>query len=169
MRSTCVFLLATGAHAFSTKPPSCKTIAELVTETDALSTLLAAVGAADAGILAALSDPDATLTVFAPTVDAFAALPEGALDNLLLSENQAVLTSILQKHVLASVVPEAAALGLQNAAVVTLNGEEITVDGSTGAVLVTPTIVGGPATVVLADIEACNGVVHVVDAVLAVA
>merc|ERR1719424_1447345 len=52
-----------------------------------------------------LSDPEATLTVFAPKNSAFAALPDGAVASLLLPENQETLTSLLGKHVLGTVVP----------------------------------------------------------------
>merc|ERR1719336_9942 len=147
--------------------PACKTIAQLATETDALSTLLTAVGAADPAILAALSDPSATLTVFAPTNDAFAKLGDDALNAVLA--DKALLTKLLQKHVLGNVVPASAALKLRHAQVPTLAGEDITVDGSSGSVKITPTIVGGPSTVKIADLQACNSVVHVVDEVIALA
>merc|ERR1719149_165138 len=52
-----------------------------------------------------LSDPEATLTVFAPKNSAFAALPDGAVASLLLPENQETLTSLLGKHVLGTTVP----------------------------------------------------------------
>ena len=77
---------------------------------------------------------------------------------------------MLQKHVVGSVVPASAALDLVNEAVPTLAGEDITVDGSTGSVTVLPVIVepkSVPAKVIQADIYASNGVVHVIDKVLA--
>merc|ERR1719336_221056 len=145
--------------------PQCQTIAELATGNAALSTLLTAVKAADPAILNLLSDPSASLTVFAPSNDAFAAIDPAALNKVLA--DQALLTNLLKKHVLGSVVPASAALKLKQASVATLAGEDITVDGASGAVKVTPTIVGKEATVVIADVNACNGVVHVVDEVIA--
>jgi len=146
------------------KEPECKTIAQLATETDSLSTLLTAVKKADAGVLKLLSDPDATLTVFAPDNDAFAALGADALNEVLA--DQSLLTNLLKKHVLGSVVPASAALKLRDASVETLAGQDIVVS-SGRKVFVEPTIVGGPATVIKPDVEACNGVVHVIDEVLA--
>ena len=86
----------------------------------------------------------------------------------MLAEN-ATVTALLQKHVLGSVVPAADALNLVDAAVETLNMEMITVDGANGSVLVTPSILGGPSTVISADVQTSNGVIHVVDKVLALA
>jgi uncharacterized surface protein with fasciclin (FAS1) repeats len=65
------------------------------------------------------------------------------------------------------VVPASDALTLTNSVQTTLNGEDITVDGSTGSVLVTPSILGGASTVISADVQTGNGVIHVVDKVLA--
>ncbi|EOD13173.1 hypothetical protein EMIHUDRAFT_212934 [Emiliania huxleyi CCMP1516] len=115
--------------------------------------------AADPALLAQLSDPDSTLTLFAPTDAAFAAL--GDLTGVL--SDRPLLTSLLRKHLLGSVVPAQTALSLSSASVATLAAEDVLVDGSTSSVLVSPTVVGGASTVVTADVQACNGVVHVVD------
>ena len=145
--------------------------AQIATNTPELSSLLTAVGAADPSILALLSDPSATITVFAPTNGAFASLPEFT-KAVAAAEipDEATITKLLQQHVLDSVVPASTALTLENAPVPTLAGEDIIVDGSTGSVTVLPVIVEPkdvPATVILADIYASNGVVHVIDKVLA--
>ena len=105
---------------------------QIATSTPELSDLLAAVGAADPSILALLSDPTATITVFAPTNDAFEAV-DAFTRAVTTGEipDQAVVTKVLQKHVVGSVVPASAALDLVNEAVPTLAGEDITVDGST--------------------------------------
>ncbi len=117
------------------------------------TTLVAAVQAA--GLVDTLNGPG-PFTVFAPTDEAFAALPDGALDALLLPENQAVLAQILTYHVVPGTV---LSTDLASGAVATVQGEdvEVAVDGGV-------TVNG--ATVVLADVTASNGVVHVIDAVL---
>jgi uncharacterized surface protein with fasciclin (FAS1) repeats len=95
--------------------------------------------------------------VFAPTDEAFAALPAGLVDKLLLPENKEVLVSILTYHVLAGEVP-AAAVAPGKVATVQGSEAEITVEGSS--------VMIDDANVVQTDIEASNGVIHVIDAVL---
>ena len=112
------------------------------------STLVAALSAA--GLVETLQG-EGPFTVFAPTDAAFAALPEGLLEKLLLPENIAVLTAILTYHV----VP-----GMVMSTDVTA-GDVATVEGSTIAIT---TDMG--ATVVEVDLTASNGVIHVIDAVI---
>ena len=97
-------------------------------------------------------------TVFAPTDDAFAKLPAGALDELLKPENKAKLQAVLTYHVVGGAVKAAEVVTLDKAK--TVNGAEadITVDG--GKVKV------DGANVVKTDIVASNGVIHVIDAVI---
>jgi uncharacterized surface protein with fasciclin (FAS1) repeats len=95
-------------------------------------------------------------TVFAPTDDAFAALPPGLLDALLLPENKAVLTKILTYHV----VP-----GAVMAADVT-DGEVATVEGQTVTLSTVDGVTVNGAKVIQADVAADNGVIHVIDAVI---
>ncbi len=116
-------------------------------------TLVAAVGAAE--LVDALS-ADGPLTVLAPTDDAFAALPAGLVDCLLLPENKETLTSILTYHVIEGAVMST---DLVDGPVPTLQGEDVTVDLSDGVKF-------NEATVVLADVEASNGVIHAIDGVL---
>jgi uncharacterized surface protein with fasciclin (FAS1) repeats len=131
-------------------------IVELAVGTDALSTLVSAVQAAD--LVETLSDETAEFTVFAPTNDAFAALPDGALDDLLLPENKADLAGVLTYHVVQGKVMAA---DLSDGQVVpTVNGKSLTVSIVDGVVKI------NGATVVTADVEANNGVVHVIDSVL---
>ena len=117
-------------------------------------TLVAAVAAA--GLVETLQGPG-PFTVFAPTDDAFAALPEGVLDKLLLPENKDVLVSILTYHVVAGKVMAADVAA----------GDVPTVEGSTIAVTVEGGVMlNGSANVVATDVAASNGVIHVIDAVI---
>jgi uncharacterized surface protein with fasciclin (FAS1) repeats len=121
-----------------------------------LDTLVAAATAA--GLVDTLSAPDAGLTVFAPTDDAFAALPEGLVATLLEPEWILHLQDVLTYHVVADVVESSA---LSDGQVVTmLNGEPATVTISSGIVMI------NEATVVSADVPASNGIAHVIDGVL---
>ena len=98
-------------------------------------------------------------TVFAPTDDAFNALPDGTLDDLLLEENVEQLTSILTYHVVSGSVLSGELTDGQE--VTTLQGETLLVSiDEDGTVKI------GDATVIDADIEASNGVIHVIDTVL---
>jgi len=140
------------------------TIADVVVANDDFSTLLAAVEAA--GLTEALADPDATLTVFAPTNAAFeAALADLGLTAEELLADTETLTAILTYHVLGDVVTSSdiAAAGTEEIPVETLSGQELVVvvgdDGTVG-------FKDQSATVTTADVEASNGVIHVIDAVL---
>lgn len=142
-----------------------QTITQLAISTSSLSTLVAALTAADAGVLTLLSDPTAALTVFAPDNAAFIAVGAEPLAALLADKTK--LTNVLKKHVLPAEVLAAAALTLKDAVTPTVEPEAIVIDGQTGSVLITPTIIGGSSKVITADIQACNGVIHIVDKVLA--
>ena len=119
----------------------------------ASATLVAAVQAA--GLVETLQGPG-PFTVFAPTDDAFAALPEGVLDALLLPENQATLVKILTYHVLPA---EVLAADVAAGEVATVEGQNITI-ATDGGVTV------NDANVTATDVMASNGVIHVIDAVL---
>lgn len=98
-------------------------------------------------------------TVFAPTDEAFAALPEGTVETLLLPENKEQLAAILTYHVVPGTVMSTDIAG-QQLSVATVNGAEIAVDAAADGVTV------NEANVVTADIAAANGVIHVIDAVI---
>jgi uncharacterized surface protein with fasciclin (FAS1) repeats len=117
------------------------------------STLVAALSAA--GLVETLQG-EGPFTVFAPTDAAFAALPEGLLEKLLLPENIAVLTAILTYHV----VP-----GMVMSTDVTA-GDVATVEGSTIAITTDMGVMVNGANVVAVDVAASNGVIHVIDAVI---
>ncbi len=119
------------------------------------TTLVTAVQAA--GLVETLKG-DGPFTVFAPTDAAFAALPAGTVETLLLPENRDKLTAILTYHVVPARVP-ASDLAGQTVSVRTVNGKTLTVDGRNGVKV-------NDAMVTQADIATSNGIIHVVDAVI---
>ena len=122
---------------------------------EGFSTLVAALTAAD--LVSALSAPAGPYTVFAPTDEAFAALPDGLVECLLEPDNSGALTAILTYHVVnGTVLSSDLADGMMPA---TLQGEAITIDLSSGVSI-------NDASVVTPDIMASNGVIHVIDSVL---
>ena len=126
------------------------------------TTLVAAVQAA--GLEETLRG-EGPFTVFAPTDDAFAALPAGTVDTLL-ADPTGDLADILTYHVVAGEVLAADVVGLDGQAVETVNGATFTVNvGDDGTVTLTDAA-GNEVTVVATDIMATNGVIHVIDAVL---
>ena len=117
-------------------------------------TLLAAAEAA--GLVETLKG-DGPFTIFAPTDAAFAALPEGTVEDLLKPENKETLAGILTYHVIAGKVMSTDLTEDMEAA--TVNGDTVVIDLDNGV------MVDG-ANVTAADIEATNGVIHVIDAVI---
>ena len=120
----------------------------------AFNTLVAAAKAAD--LVDALKG-DGPLTVFAPTDEAFAKLPEGTVESLLKPENKDQLAAILLYHVVAGSVYSGDVT--DGARPATLQGESLSVSVTDGVAI-------NGAKVVQADIEASNGVIHVIDTVL---
>jgi uncharacterized surface protein with fasciclin (FAS1) repeats len=133
-----------------------KTIVEIAVADGRFNTLVAAVTAAE---LVDTLNGEGPLTVFAPTDDAFAALPEGTVENLLLPENKQALTDILLYHVVSGKVMAADVVDLESAP--TVLGQDITIRVEDGNVFLNDTV-----QVIITDIEASNGVIHVIDAVL---
>ena len=130
------------------------TIVEVAAADESFNTLVSALEAAD--LVSTLSG-EGPYTVFAPTDAAFAALPPSVLEQLLLPENQAVLAALLSYHVIPGTVTSS---DIAPGEVTTVEGTPITVMVSDGTVTV------NNATVTTADIEASNGVIHVVDQVI---
>jgi uncharacterized surface protein with fasciclin (FAS1) repeats len=128
-------------------------IVETAINAGSFGTLVAAVEAAD--LVETLQSPG-PFTVLAPTDDAFAALPDGLVDCLLLPENQEALGAILTYHVISGAVMSG---DLADGDVPTVQGENVTVDLTDGVMF-------NNATVIQADVTASNGVVHAVDAVI---
>jgi uncharacterized surface protein with fasciclin (FAS1) repeats len=132
-----------------------KDIVDTAVEAGSFTTLVAAVQAA--GLEDTLRG-EGPFTVFAPTDEAFAALPEGTVENLLLPENQDTLQAVLTYHVLPGKVMSADIAG-QELSVATVEGSEVMVNAMDGVMV-------DSANVVTADIETTNGVIHVIDAVI---
>lgn len=129
-------------------------IVTIASETDQLSTLVTAVQAA--GLVETLQS-EGPFTVFAPTNEAFAALPDGTLESLLEEENRDQLVKILTYHVVPGKVMST---DLQDRMMAeTVEGSSVTIDLSDGVSV-------DNANVVTADVEASNGVVHIIDAVI---
>jgi uncharacterized surface protein with fasciclin (FAS1) repeats len=128
-------------------------IVAVASSTEGFSTLVAALTAA--GLVETLQG-EGPFTVFAPNDEAFAALPAGLLEKLLLPENIDVLKAILTYHVVAGKV--------MSTDVTT--GDAATVEGSTLALDTMSGVMVNDATVIAADVEASNGVIHVIDKVL---
>lgn len=131
------------------------------------TTLVAAVKAAD--LVDTLKGPG-PFTVFAPTNDAFAALPDGTVDTLLKPENKPMLAKILTYHVVAGNLDAAAlkrqiAAGNGKAALKTVSGDTLTAMARGDTITVTDEK-GGTSKVTIANVRQSNGVIHVVDHVL---
>jgi len=130
-------------------------IVDVAVSNDNFSTLVAAVQAA--GLVETLKG-DGPFTVFAPTNDAFAALPAGTVESLLLPENKDQLVKILTYHVVPGKVTSDQLAG-QRLNVATVQGQTVHVDGTDGVKV-------NSSNVIIADVDATNGVIHAIDAVL---
>ncbi|NNE35926.1 MAG: fasciclin domain-containing protein [Rhodothermales bacterium] len=126
-----------------------------VAQDNGFGTLVAAIDAA--GLRPAL-EADGPFTVFAPTDAAFAALPAGTVESLLLPENKSTLTDILTYHVVSGRVAATQVVTLTSAT--TLQGQNVTIEVVDGSVFI------NGARVTTVDVEADNGIIHVIDAVL---
>ena len=143
------------------------TVVEVAQGDETFSTLVSAVTAADLG--ATLSG-DGPFTVFAPTNDAFAKIPEATLTELTTNDTE-TLGNILTYHVVAGNVDAATLLqaiegaGADGYSIETVNGGTLTATVVDGNVVLTDAA-GGTATVTATDVDASNGVIHVIDTVL---
>ena len=158
--ATAALLLAVGPVAaqqddMTNEQPN---IVETAVQADGFDTLVQALKAAD---LAEALQGEGPFTVFAPTDEAFAALPDGKLESLLQPENRDQLQAILRYHVVSGSAMASDVTGMDAAP--TLEGRSIQFQVDDGTV----NLMGqNAATVVKADIEASNGVIHVIDSVL---
>ena len=146
--ATAALMIATPALAGSMD----KDIVDTAAAAGSFNTLLAAATAA--GLVDTLKG-DGPFTVFAPTDDAFAALPEGTVEALLADPE--ALAGILTYHVVPGAVMSTDLVDDMKSG--TVNGAEITIDLDDGVMV-------NDATVVAADVEASNGVIHVIDKVI---
>ena len=144
-----------GDHSHDMAEKAKPTIVEVAAGNEDFSTLVAALQAA--GLVDVLAG-DGPYTVFAPTNEAFAALPEGTVENLLKPENKDQLIAVLTYHVVPGAVYAEDVTGLESAE--TVQGDSIEIAAAMGKVTI------DNAQVVATDIEASNGVIHVIDAVI---
>ena len=148
---------ALGACASNSETASApqKDIVDTAVGAGQFNTLVAAVQAGD---LVDTLKSKGPFTVFAPTDEAFAKLPAGTVDNLLKPENKDQLVAVLTYHVVPGKIMSSDIAG-KKAEVATVQGGELDVDAMKGVMV-------NDATVVAADVEASNGVIHVIDTVL---
>ncbi|MFN2281609.1 MAG: fasciclin domain-containing protein [Anaerolineales bacterium] len=133
--------------------PETRDIVDIAVEDGRFTTLVAALEAA--GLVDALK-AEGPLTVFAPTDEAFAALPEGTVEGLLA--DIPALTDVLLYHVVDGKVMASDVVDLSSA--ITLSGQDVSISVMDGEVMINDSVV------IIPDIEASNGVIHVIDAVL---
>lgn len=145
----------------STSAAASGDIVDTAAEAGEFSTLITAVQAAD---LEETLRGDGPFTVFAPTDEAFAALPEGTLDTLL-ADPQGDLTDILTYHVIPSEVFAADVVTMDGQTVTTVQGAELTINVDGENVSLTD-VAGNTVNVTATDVAATNGVIHVIDGVL---
>jgi uncharacterized surface protein with fasciclin (FAS1) repeats len=141
--------------AFGSSLAKAQDIVDTAIAAGQFETLVAAVQAA--GLVDTLKG-EGPFTVFAPTDAAFAALPEGTVENLLKPENKDQLIAVLTYHVIPGAVMSGDIAG-KKLEVATVQGSDLSIDASMGVKV-------DNATVVSADIETSNGVIHVIDHVL---
>jgi len=148
-----VSLSACGMTAMNDSGPA--DIVDTAVTAGSFNTLAAALGAA--GLVDTLKG-EGPFTVFAPTDEAFAALPAGTVENLLKPENKDQLIAVLTYHVVAGAVMSGDLAG-QKLMVDTLQGSTVHIDATNGVKV-------DGANVIQADVIASNGVIHVIDAVI---
>lgn len=155
LRQTLLAATLSVATAFPALAGMTKDIVDTAVSAGSFNTLVAAVEAA--GLVETLKG-DGPFTLFAPTDEAFAALPAGTVEELLKPENKDKLAAVLTYHVVPGKVMSSDIAGQ------TLDVE--TVQGTTAAINATNGVMIDEATVVTADIETSNGVIHIIDAVI---
>ena len=150
-------MTATEASPSASAPVAASDIVDTALAAGQFKTLVAAVQAAGLESTLRSAGP---FTVFAPTDAAFAALPAGTVAVLLKPENKAKLASILTYHVLSGKVPASAVAG-KTTEVATVQGKTVKIIGGADG-----TVTVNGAKVVAADVNASNGVIHVIDKVI---
>lgn len=138
------------------EPIQLPTMVDILGSSPDFSTLVSALGTAD--LIETLYGPG-PFTIFAPTNEAFAAMDNGMLEELMKPENKGKLITVLSYHVIPGKVSSGDIAG-KSEAVASLNNKDMLLDGSGVSIKV------NTATVTMGDIEASNGLIHVVDQVL---
>ena len=154
MRTKTALLILVTVGFFSQQVRA-KDIVDTASEAGNFKTLVAAVQAA--GLVDTLKS-EGPFTVFAPTDEAFAQLPNGTLESLLKPENQSQLRDILTYHVAPGRVDAQTAFGLDQAT--TVNGQRALISTENGQLSI------GNAKIVITDLKCSNGIIHVIDSVL---
>ncbi|MFH4739231.1 fasciclin domain-containing protein [Vibrio diabolicus] len=152
LMATLSFMLPVKAHEHGMMKAD---IVDVATENGSFNTLVAAVRAAD---LVDTLKGEGPFTVFAPTDDAFAKLPDGTIDMLLMPENKDKLVSILTYHVVPGKVMAADVVKLDKAT--TVQGQDVMIKTMGDKVMV------NDANVMATDVKAKNGVIHVINTVI---
>ncbi|HHF0481085.1 fasciclin domain-containing protein [Vibrio diabolicus] len=152
LMATLSFMLPVKAHDHGMMKTD---IVDVATENGSFNTLVAAVKAAD---LVDTLKGEGPFTVFAPTDDAFAKLPDGTIDMLLMPENKDKLVSILTYHVVPGKVMAADVVKLDKAT--TVQGQDVMIKTMGDKVMV------NDANVMATDVKAKNGIIHVIDTVI---
>ena len=155
IRRMTLALFAILPFAFTSVPAKAQDIVDTAVAAGNFNTLVAAVQAA--GLVDVLKG-DGPFTVFAPTDEAFAALPAGTVESLLKPENKEQLVAVLTYHVVPGKIMSTDIAG-KTAEVDSVQGSALSVDATDGVRV-------DNATVVAADIETDNGVIHVIDQVV---
>ena len=135
--------------------PALKNIPETAVDAGVFNTLVAAAGAAD---LVGVLGGEGPFTVFAPTDEAFAKLPEGTVESLLLPENKQKLVNILKYHVVSGRVYDDDAVKAKSAS--TLLGRSVDISFSAEGLKINDAKVAGK------NVDTSNGVIHIIDSVL---
>ena len=155
LRRLSLALIASLSFVFAGTTFAADDIVDTAAANGQFTTLVAAIQAA--GLVDTLKS-EGPFTVFAPTDAAFAALPDGTVENLLKPENKDQLIAVLTYHVVPGKVMSADIAG-KSLQVASVQGSELSVNATDGVKV-------DNATVVMADIETSNGVIHVIDSVV---
>ncbi|HEX6657566.1 MAG TPA: fasciclin domain-containing protein [Ilumatobacter sp.] len=148
-----------------TTPAPATTDADIVDTAIAAGDFTTLVAAVQAAGLEDTLRGEGPFTVFAPTDDAFDALPEGTIETLL-QDPAGDLTDILTYHAVAGAVPSADVVELDGQQITTVNGAAITIGVADDGSVTLTDAAGNDVAVVATDVQANNGVIHVIDAVL---
>lgn len=152
--AVCGIAISSTAYADMNMSSNQMTISQIVQNTPSMSTLASALDAAN---LTDTLNGNGPFTLFAPSNDAFSALPNGTLQNLMKPNNKQQLASLLAYHVVKGNFPAAR---LKSGSMTTMNGQTVQISVTPSGVMVNNSMV------TQADIMASNGVIHVLNAVL---